>query len=86
MRPGASGDDDYSLLSQIAIELKLPGEAQAVMQKGMDAKMVSGERAQRLFNMAKTQAAADTAGLAREAAARECIAQGRRAGSARHAI
>jgi tetratricopeptide (TPR) repeat protein len=68
MRPGASGDDDYSLLSQIAIQLKLPGEAQAVMQKGMDAKMVSGERAQRLFNMAKTQAGADTAALTAEAA------------------
>jgi len=68
MRPGASGDDDYSLLSQIAIQLKLPGEAQAVMQKGIDAKVVNGNRADRLFNMAKTQAAADSAGLAAEAA------------------
>ena len=76
MRPGASGDDDYSLLSQIAIQLKLPGEAQAVMQKGLDAKIVNGERAQRLFNMAKTQAAADTAALAQEAAAANASPKG----------
>ncbi len=77
MRPGASGDDDYSLLSQIAIQLKLPGEAQAVMQKAAwTPKVVSGERAQRLFNMAKTQAAADTSGLAREAAAANASPKG----------
>ncbi|MBN9566124.1 MAG: hypothetical protein J0H79_00750 [Alphaproteobacteria bacterium] len=68
MRTGSSGDDDYSLLSQIAIQLGLPGEAQAVLDKGVKAGVVSGARAQRLINMARTQAKAMAAKLDADAA------------------
>lgn len=68
MRPSTGGDDDYSLTAQIAIQLGFPGEAQAILQKGMDAKIVTGERAKRLMNMAKTQAAAKKASLAADEA------------------
>jgi tetratricopeptide (TPR) repeat protein len=73
---GASGDDDYSLLSQVAIQLGFPGEAQAVMQKGMDAKVVTGNRAQRLFGLAQKQAQADMAKLAAEDTAASKEAKG----------
>jgi tetratricopeptide (TPR) repeat protein len=66
---GGSGDDDYSLLSQIAIQLGFPGEAQAVMQKGMAANVVTGNRAQRLFGMAQSQAGSQSAKLTAMAAA-----------------
>ncbi len=69
MRPTAGGDDDYSQLAQIAIQLGFPGEAQSVLQKGMDAKVVTGERANRLMNMASTQATAQKAALAKQEAA-----------------
>ena len=36
--------DDYSLATQIAIQLGFPAEAQAIQQKGFDAKMLSGAR------------------------------------------
>lgn len=69
MRPTPGGDDDYSQLAQIAIQLGFPGEAQSVLQKGMDAKIVSGERSTRLMNMASTQATTQKAALAQQAAA-----------------
>ncbi len=68
MRPTAGGDDDYSQLAQIAIQLGFPGEAQSVLEKGMKAGVVTGERANRLMTMAKTQAAAKTASLAQDEA------------------
>lgn len=71
-----SGDDDYSLLSQIAIQLGFPGEAQAVMQKGMAANVVTGNRAQRLFGMAQSQTSAQSAKLNAMAAAANQSAQG----------
>jgi hypothetical protein len=69
MRPTAGGDDDYSQLAQIAIQLGFPGEAEAVLQKGMDVKVVSGERAQRLMKMASNAAAKQKAALAQQEAA-----------------
>lgn len=59
--------NDYSLATQLAIELGFPAEAQAIQQKGFDAKVLSGDRQTRLLNMAKTQAAANQAGLAKAA-------------------
>ncbi len=64
MRPTAGGDDDYSQLAQIAIQLGFPGEAQSVLQKGMDAKVVAGERANRLMSMASAAATKQQATLA----------------------
>jgi hypothetical protein len=69
MRPAQGGDDDYSQLAQIAIQLGYPGEAQAILQKGMDAKVVSGERANRLMNMASAAAGKQKAALAQQEAA-----------------
>ncbi|HTO40034.1 MAG TPA: hypothetical protein VL026_03590 [Rhizomicrobium sp.] len=63
-RPASGGDDDYSLAAQIAIQLGLPGEAQSVLQKGMTAGVVKGERANRLMAMATTQATKQKAELA----------------------
>lgn len=71
MRPSSGGDDDYSQLAQIAIQLGFPGEAESVMKRGMDANVVTGERSQRLLNMAASQAAKQKAELPkREAAAK----------------
>jgi len=61
--------DDYSLATQLAIQMGFPVEAQAIQQKGFDAKVLAGERQQRLLNMAKTQAAQTQADLAKTAAA-----------------
>ena len=58
------GQDDYSLLAQLALQLGFPGEAQAVVQKGFDTKVLSGDRSTRLLNMAKTQAGQDAAAQA----------------------
>lgn len=69
MRPTQGGDDDYSQLAQIAIQLGFPGEAQSVLQKGMDAKIVAGERANRLMNMAAAAAAKQKSALAQQEAA-----------------
>ena len=77
MRPnGGSGDDDYSLLSQIAIQLGFPGEAQATMQKGMAAKVVTGNRADRLFGMAQTQAGGQSGKLSAMASSANQAAKG----------
>ncbi len=61
--------DDYSLATQIAIQLGFPAEGQAIQQKGFDNKMLSGARQQRLLDMAKTQATQSQADLAKTAAA-----------------
>jgi len=55
--------DDYMLASELALQVGSPQEAANMMQKGMDAKVATGDRATRLFNLAKTQAAKDTAGF-----------------------
>lgn len=56
--------DDYELMTQLAIQLKFPTEAQTVAQKGFDVKLLEGDRDTRLLNLAKTQAAKDSANLA----------------------
>jgi hypothetical protein len=53
----SGGDKDYSLLAKLALEFGFNGEAQAVLQKGIDAKLLTGDSITRLMNMAKTQAA-----------------------------
>jgi tetratricopeptide (TPR) repeat protein len=61
--------DDYSLATQLAIQMGFPAEAQAIQQKGFDTKALSGARQQRLLDMAKTQATQTQTGLAKTAAA-----------------
>ena len=63
--------EDYETSAELAIEFKSAAEAQAIVQKGLDARVLSGARDLRLLATAKTQAAADAAGLpAAEAAAK----------------
>jgi len=57
--------DDYTLLAQLALQLGFAAEAQSVIQKGIDAKLLNDERTMRLMNMAKGQAAANAANAAR---------------------
>lgn len=57
--------DDYNLLAQLALQLGFAAESQAVIQKGMDAKLLTGDRTVRLMNMAKGQAAANAAAAPR---------------------
>jgi tetratricopeptide (TPR) repeat protein len=61
--------DDYQLLAQLCIQLGFPAEAQSVIQKGIDAKVLTGDRVNRLMNMAQTQAGANAANYAKALAA-----------------
>jgi hypothetical protein len=56
--------DDYMLTAQLALLIGSPQEAANVVQKGIDAKVLSGDRTMRLLNLAKSQAAKDAAGFA----------------------
>jgi tetratricopeptide (TPR) repeat protein len=60
---------DYELLSQLALEFGCAGEAQGVVQKGFDAKILSGDRDTRLLTMAQKQSAAGSADAEKAAAA-----------------
>jgi hypothetical protein len=64
-----NGADEYTTLAQIAMQLGYPAEAEAVIEKGEAGKILSGDRTNRLLALAKTQAAADTANLAKNLAA-----------------
>jgi len=57
--------DDYSLLAQLALQLGFAAEASSVVQKGIDAKLLSGDRTMRLLGMAKGQAGANAAAAGR---------------------
>ncbi|MGD0142855.1 MAG: hypothetical protein ABSC92_06835 [Rhizomicrobium sp.] len=61
--------DDYTTAAEVAIQVGCPTEAQGIVQKGMDAKLLNDARTVRLMNMAKTQSGAEVANLAKEAAA-----------------
>jgi tetratricopeptide (TPR) repeat protein len=61
--------DDYTTAAEVAIQVGCPTEAQGIVQKGMDAKLLNDARTIRLMNMAKSQSGAEVAGLAKEAAA-----------------
>lgn len=67
---------DYTLLAKLALELGLPTEALAVEQKGVDAKLLSGDSTTRLMNMTKQQQAADGAGWAAKLAAAKAAPSG----------
>src|SRR5262249_14336978 len=52
---------DYTLLAQLALQMGFAAEAQNVIQKAMDAKILTDDRTMRLMNMAKGQAGANAA-------------------------
>ena len=61
--------EDYETSAELAIEFKSSAEAQNIVQKGLDAKVLSGDRDLRLLATAKAQAAADAAALPKTIAA-----------------
>jgi hypothetical protein len=61
--------EDYTTAAEVALQVGCPTEAESVVRKGMDAKLLNDARTVRLMTMAKTQAAAEAANLANEAAA-----------------
>ena len=56
--------EDYQLAAELAIQYGLPTEASAIAQKGVDAKLLTDARSQRLVGLAKANAAKDAANLA----------------------
>jgi len=62
-------DSDYFLLAALDIQFGLPSEAVNVVQKGFASKVLNGDRANRLLNLAKSSAAADLAALPKTVAA-----------------
>jgi len=61
--------DDYTTAAEMALEFGSAAEAANIVQKGLDAKVLSGDRALKLLNTAKVQAAADAANFTKTAAA-----------------
>jgi len=64
-----NGKDEYITLAQLAIQLKFPAEAQAVIEKGQAAKLLNDDRSNKLLALAKSQATADIADQAKALAA-----------------
>jgi hypothetical protein len=71
-----NGKDEYITLAQLALQLHFPAEAQAVLEKGMAAKVLTDDRSNKLLALAKTQAAADTANQAKNLAAAQAAPKG----------
>ena len=51
--------EDYQLAAELAIQFGLPTEASAIAQKGVDAKLLTDQRSQRLIGLAQANAAKD---------------------------
>jgi hypothetical protein len=71
-----SGKDDYVALAQFALQFKLAAEAQAALEKGVAAKVVSDDRSMRLLATAKQMAAANLAAEPKALAAANAAPQG----------
>jgi len=74
--------DDYTEMAQLALEAGSPGEAQKVLQKGLDKNIFADQRAkernQRLLENAKKQAANDQASLPKQEKDAEAAATGQK--------
>lgn len=68
--------DDYNLLAQLALQLGFAGEAQAVVEKGIANKVLTGDRTTRLLTMAKNQAGANATKNAQALAAANAASNG----------
>jgi hypothetical protein len=55
--------EDYQLAAELSIQFGLPTEASAIAQKGVDAKLMTDARSQRLVGLAQAAAAKDVANL-----------------------
>ena len=74
--------DDYTEMAQLALESGSPGEAQKVLQKGLDKNIFTDQRAkernQRLLENAKKQAANDQASLPKQEKDAEAASTGQK--------
>ena len=68
--------DDYVQLAQYALQFKCAAEAQAALEKGVAAKVVSDDRSMRLLATAKQMAAANAAIESKALAAANAAPQG----------
>lgn len=68
--------DDYISLAQFALQFKLAAEAQAALEKGVAAKVLTDDRSMRLLANAKAQAAANQGDRAKALAAAKAAPQG----------
>jgi hypothetical protein len=68
--------DDYISLGQFTLQFKLAAEAQAAMQKGVDAKLLTDDRSLRLLATAKQMASARAASEAKDLATANAAPQG----------
>lgn len=68
--------DDYVTLAQFALQFKCAAEAQAVLEKGVAAKLLTDDRSTRLLASAKAQVAASQADRAKDLAAANASPQG----------
>jgi hypothetical protein len=68
--------DDYNTLAQLAIQLQFPAEGQAVLEKGIAAKILTDDRTTKLLARAKTDAAAQAAGQAKALADAQAAPKG----------
>jgi hypothetical protein len=68
--------DDYVTLAQFALQFKCAAEAQAVLEKGIAAKLLTDDRSTRLLANAKAQVAAGQADRAKDLAAANASPQG----------
>jgi hypothetical protein len=73
---GMSGKDDYVSLGQFAMQFTLGAEAQAAMEKGVAAKVLTDDRSLRLLATAKALAAQNLADRAKKLAAANASPQG----------
>jgi hypothetical protein len=68
--------DDYISLAQFALQFKCAGEAQAALDKGVAAKLLTDDRSMRLLAGAKAQVAASQGDRAKDLAAANASPQG----------
>ena len=61
--------DDYMTAAEMALEFGSANEAADIVQKGIDAKILTGDRPTKLLNTAKAQAATDASSLQKNEAA-----------------
>jgi len=71
-----NGKDEYTTLAQLALQLQFPAEAEAVIEKAQAANLLKDDRSNKLLALAKTQAAADTANMAKSLAAAQAAPKG----------
>lgn len=71
-----NGKDEYTTLAQLALQLQFPAEAEAVIEKAQAANLLKDDRSNKLLALAKTQAAADQANLAKNLAAAQAAPKG----------